>query len=75
MLWGAFTAWPNGHLPLGRARLVRQLIAELFDRMSALPAKADIQPCERHVRFVPKADIPSEFSHWRISGIDSSVRR
>jgi hypothetical protein len=25
--------------------------------MSALPPKADIRPCERHVRFVPKADI------------------
>ena len=25
--------------------------------MSALPPKADIDECDRHVRFVPKADI------------------
>ena len=25
--------------------------------MSALPPKADIAACDRHVRFVPKADI------------------
>jgi hypothetical protein len=25
--------------------------------MSALPPKADIVECDRHVRFVPKADI------------------
>ena len=25
--------------------------------MSALPSKADIDSCERHVRFVPKVDI------------------
>ena len=27
--------------------------------MSALPPKADIAECDRHVRFVPKADICS----------------
>ena len=43
--------------------------------MSALPPKADIAEHDRHVRFVPKADIRSEFSHWYIGGIDSSARR
>jgi len=28
--------------------------------MSALPPKADIRCCDRHVRFVPKGDIPVE---------------
>jgi len=26
--------------------------------MSAFPPKADIADCDRHVRYVPKADIP-----------------
>src|SRR5215469_2917845 len=43
--------------------------------MSALPPKADIGTKPRDVGFVPKADIGSEFSHLRISGIDSSTRR
>jgi len=30
--------------------------------MSALPPKADIAERDRHVRFVPKADIPPTFS-------------
>jgi hypothetical protein len=29
--------------------------------MSALPSKADIAECDRDVRFVPKADIPSVY--------------
>ena len=31
--------------------------------MSALPPKADIDEYDRHVRFVPKADIPVLFDH------------
>jgi len=31
--------------------------------MSALPPKADIDQRRRHVRFVPKADIPVLFDH------------
>src|SRR5215470_4461872 len=41
--------------------------------MSALPPKADIRRCNRHVRFVPKADIGSELS--REPGGDLAQRR
>ena len=34
--------------------------------MSALPPKGDIAECDRHVRFVPKADI-QELAHLRTS--------
>ena len=29
--------------------------------MSALPPKADVRPCNWHVRFVPKADMRGDF--------------
>jgi hypothetical protein len=32
--------------------------------MSALPPKADISRHDRHVRFVPKADIMPSFDHF-----------
>jgi len=32
--------------------------------MSALPPKADIRYCDRHVRFVPKADMKGPTISW-----------
>ena len=40
--------------------------------MSALPPKADIVECDRHVRFVPKADISREITS-SISGRGKTV--
>jgi hypothetical protein len=42
---------------LGQKRTLKRL-----HPMSALPPKADILECDRHVRFVPKADIGLNYS-------------
>src|SRR5262245_13544111 len=49
---------------LPQLRVIRRnpaciVFGEQLGTMSALPPKADIAECDRHVRFVPKADIPS----------------
>jgi len=55
---------------LGQKRTLNRL-----HLMSALPPKADITECDRHVRFVPKADIHAHSISWsvRASSCDGTV--
>jgi hypothetical protein len=58
----AVVEWPSSRNSVAHQRCLRCIECVA---MSALPPKADIVEWDRHVRFVPKADIRIDFCAWR----------